>query len=104
MKLDLEEVEVIVRDVKGTSADTAAENIVRKQLSPLGEARAVGAMLEEGLTLDGAAEALGWTRELVRHGRSNDAPMGYLPVLTNLTHWPWFLNLVPKFFQPPFLH
>ncbi len=35
---------------------------------------------------------------------SNDAPMGYLPVLTNLTHWPWFLNLVPKFFQPPFLH
>jgi hypothetical protein len=24
---------------------------------------------------------------------SNDAPMGYLPVLTNLTHWPWFLNL-----------
>jgi len=36
--------------------------------------------------------------------RRNDATMGYLPVLTNLTHWPWFLNLVPKFFQPPFLH
>jgi hypothetical protein len=35
---------------------------------------------------------------------TNDAPMGYLPVLTNLTHWPWFVNLVPKFFQPPFLH
>jgi ParB/RepB/Spo0J family partition protein len=66
VKLDLEEVEVVVRDVESTSADTAAENIVRKQLSPLGEARAVGAMLDEGLTLDGAAEALGWTRALVR--------------------------------------
>jgi len=39
---------------------------VRKQLSPLGEARAVGARLDEGLTLDDAAEALGWTRALVR--------------------------------------
>ena len=66
MKLDLEEIGVVVRDVERTSADTAAENIVRKQLSPLGEARAVGAMLEEGLTLEGAAEALGWTHELVR--------------------------------------
>src|SRR3954452_18692696 len=66
VKLDLEEVEVVVRDAESTSADTAAENIVRKQLSPLGEARAVGAMLDDGLTLDGAAEALGWTRALVR--------------------------------------
>jgi len=66
VKLDLEEVEVVVRDVERTSADTAAENIVRNQLSPLGEACAVGAMLDEGLTLDGAAEALGWTRALVR--------------------------------------
>jgi len=68
-KLDLEEVEVVVRDVESTSADTAAENIVRKQLSPLGEARAVGAMLDEALTFDGAAEALGWTR-----GRLGMAP------------------------------
>jgi ParB/Sulfiredoxin domain len=66
MKLGWEDVEVTVREQDATSADTAAENIVRKQLSPLGEARAVGAMLNDGLTLDGAAEALGWSRELVR--------------------------------------
>ena len=26
------------------------------------------------------------------------------PAVTNLTHWPWFLKVVPKFFQPPSLH
>jgi ParB/RepB/Spo0J family partition protein len=66
VKLGWQEVEVTVREQETTSADTAAENIVRKQLSPLGEARAVGAMLNDGLTLDGTAEALGWSRELVR--------------------------------------
>src|SRR6516162_4980403 len=30
---------------------------------------------------------------------------GFLPPLaTKLTQSPWFLNVVPKFFQPPFLH
>jgi ParB/RepB/Spo0J family partition protein len=55
---------VVVRDHEGSTADSASENVVRKQLTPLEEARAVQAMLDEGYTLDGAAQALGWTRQL----------------------------------------
>jgi ParB/RepB/Spo0J family partition protein len=55
---------VVVREHEGSSADSASENVVRKQLTPLEEARAVQAMLDEGYTLDGAAQALGWTRQL----------------------------------------
>ena len=64
-KLRLEEVEITLREQDGTSADSAAENVVRKQLSPLEEARAVQHMLDEGYTLDGAATVLGWNRKLV---------------------------------------
>jgi ParB/RepB/Spo0J family partition protein len=63
--LGLDEVEVTLRDQEGSSADSAAENVVRKQLSPLEEARAVAHMLDEGYTLDGAATVLGWNRKLV---------------------------------------
>jgi ParB/RepB/Spo0J family partition protein len=63
--LDLPDVPVVVRDHEGSSADSAAENVTRKQLTPLEEARAVQAMLDEGYTADGAAQALGWTRQLV---------------------------------------
>jgi ParB/RepB/Spo0J family partition protein len=63
--LGLEEVEVTLREQDGSSADSAAENVVRKQLSPLEEARAVKHMLDEGYTLDGAATVLGWNRKLV---------------------------------------
>jgi ParB/RepB/Spo0J family partition protein len=64
-KLGIEEVAITLRDQEGSSADSAAENIVRKQLSPLQEARAVAYMLEEGYTLEGAASALGWSAALV---------------------------------------
>ena len=64
-QLDLPDAPVVVRDQEGSSADSAAENVTRKQLSPLDEARAVQAMLDEGYTLDGAAQALGWSRQLV---------------------------------------
>ncbi len=64
-KLGLDEVEVTLREQERSSADSAAENIVRKQLSPLQEARAVARMLDEGYTLDGAASALGWSSKLV---------------------------------------
>jgi ParB/RepB/Spo0J family partition protein len=64
-KLGLDEVEITLREQDGTSADSAAENVVRKQLSPLEEARAVKHMLDEGYTLDGAATVLGWNRKLV---------------------------------------
>jgi ParB-like chromosome segregation protein Spo0J len=64
-KLDLSDVPVVVRGYEGSSADSAAENVTRKQLTPLEEARAVEAMLGEGYTVDGAAQALGWSRQLV---------------------------------------
>ena len=63
-KLDLPDAPVVVREQEGSSADSAAENVARKQLTPLEEAKAVQAMLDEGYTLDGAAQALGWTRQL----------------------------------------
>ena len=63
-KLDLPDAPVVVREKEGSSADAAAENVTRKQLTPLEEAKAVQAMLDEGYTLDGAAQALGWTRQL----------------------------------------
>jgi ParB/RepB/Spo0J family partition protein len=64
-KLGMQEVQVTLRDHEGSSADSAAENIVRKQLTPLEEARAVQSMLDEGYTLEGAASILGWSGALV---------------------------------------
>lgn len=64
-KLGRETIEISLREQERSSADSAAENIVRKQLSPLQEARAVARMLDEGYTLDGAASALGWSSKLV---------------------------------------
>jgi ParB/RepB/Spo0J family partition protein len=64
-KLNLTDVPVVVRDAEGSTADAAAENVNRKQLTPLEEAKAVQAMLDEGYTLDGTAQALGWSRQLV---------------------------------------
>jgi ParB/RepB/Spo0J family partition protein len=64
-KLDLPDVPAVVREREGSSADSAAENVTRKQLTPLEEARAVQAMLDEGYTPDGVAQALGWSRQLV---------------------------------------
>jgi len=59
------EIDVTIREHEGSSADSAAENITRKQLTPLEEAHAVQAMLDEGYTLDGTAQALGWSTQLV---------------------------------------
>ena len=64
-QLGLDEIPVVVREHDGSSADSAAENVTRKQLTPLEEARAVQAMLDEGYTLDGAAQALGWSAQRV---------------------------------------
>ena len=60
--LGLADVPVVVRDVETQDADRAVENITRKQLNAYEEARAVRAMLDRGLTEDGAAQALGWPR------------------------------------------
>jgi ParB/RepB/Spo0J family partition protein len=64
-KAGLTEVDIVLRDREATTGDTAAENIVRKDLTPLGEANAIAAMLEEGYTPQGAAEVLGWSPQLV---------------------------------------
>lgn len=65
LSLGMEEVEITLRQHEGTSADSAAENVVRKALTPLEEAHAVKSMLDEGYTLDGAATVLGWSSKLV---------------------------------------
>jgi len=64
-QLGLSELPVVIRDVESQDADRAVENITRKQLNPYEEAKAVHAMLRRGLSEDGAAQALGWTRQRV---------------------------------------
>ena len=54
----LAEVPVVVRDAESEDADRAVENITPKQLNPYEEAKAVHAMLDRGLSEDGAAQAL----------------------------------------------
>ena len=63
--LGLNVVPVVVRAAVTEDADRAVENITRKQLNPYEEARAVKAMLDRGLTEDGAAQALGWPKTRV---------------------------------------
>jgi ParB/RepB/Spo0J family partition protein len=63
--LGLAEVPVVVRDADTEDADRAVENITRKQLNPYEEAKAVRAILDRGLTEDGAAQALGWPKARV---------------------------------------
>ena len=63
--LGLADVPVVVRDAETEDADRAVENITRKQLNPYEEAKAVHAMLDRGLTEDGAAQALGWPKARV---------------------------------------
>ncbi len=64
-KLGLKEIPVVLRDADQEDADRAVENIARKALSPYEEARAVKAMLDRGLSADGAAQALGWPKARV---------------------------------------
>ena len=64
-KLGEKYIEADVRDAGEEHADRAVENIARKQLNAYEEARAVQAMLADGLTEDGAAQALGWPKARV---------------------------------------
>jgi ParB/RepB/Spo0J family partition protein len=64
-KLGLVEVPAVIRDSAGEQSDRAVENIARLQLGPAEEAAAVKAMLDKGLTEDGAAQALGWPKARV---------------------------------------
>ena len=58
-ELGLKEIPVVVR-LAGHRCGRAIENIARKHLRADDEARAVKAMLDRGLSEDGAAQALGW--------------------------------------------
>jgi ParB/RepB/Spo0J family partition protein len=64
--IKLAEVPYVLRDAETEHTDRAVENIVRKQLNPYEEAKSVRAMLDDGLTEDGAAQALGWPKARVR--------------------------------------
>jgi len=63
--LGLIEVPVVVRDVASEDADRAVENIARTALDAPEQARAVQATLARGLSHEGAAQALGWSRQRV---------------------------------------
>jgi ParB/RepB/Spo0J family partition protein len=63
-ELHLNEIPVVIREADSEAA-AASENIARKQLNPYEEARAVRAMLDTGLSEDGAAQALGWPKQRV---------------------------------------
>jgi ParB/RepB/Spo0J family partition protein len=52
-------------DGETEACERAAENLVRSALNPYEEAIAVRAMLERGLSEDGAAQALGWPKHRV---------------------------------------
>jgi ParB/RepB/Spo0J family partition protein len=64
-RLGRSEIRAEIRSDDGTAeaSERAAENIVRSQLNPYEEALAVRAMLDRGLTEDGAAKALGWPKQ-----------------------------------------
>jgi ParB/RepB/Spo0J family partition protein len=65
-ELRLAEIPAVVRGAsREAAADRAIENITRLQLSATEEAHAVKAMLDRGLTEDGAAKALGWPKARV---------------------------------------
>jgi ParB/RepB/Spo0J family partition protein len=59
------EIRAEVRSGEGEHSERAAENVVRTQLNPYEGARAVAAMLANGLSEDGAAQALGWPKARV---------------------------------------
>src|SRR3954463_808205 len=50
----------VIEQAEGASGDQGAENVLRKQLTPLEEARPVETLLGDGYTVEGAAAVLGW--------------------------------------------
>jgi ParB/RepB/Spo0J family partition protein len=56
---------VISEQAEGATGDQGAENVLRKMLTPVEEARAVRKMLADGYSEDGAATVLGWHKRRV---------------------------------------
>jgi ParB/RepB/Spo0J family partition protein len=65
VELQLADVPAVVREAGQHAADRAVENITRLALRADEEAVAVAAMLDRGLSEDGAAQALGWPKARV---------------------------------------
>jgi ParB family chromosome partitioning protein len=64
-QLGLGQIRAEVQEDSELHVDRGVENITRKQLNPYEEAQAVRAMLADGLTQEGAAQALGWPKARV---------------------------------------
>ena len=61
-KLGLTQIRAEIQEDADAHVDRGLENIARKQLNAYEEAQAVRAMLADGLSEDGAAQALGWPK------------------------------------------
>jgi ParB/RepB/Spo0J family partition protein len=64
-KLGLPQIRAEIQADAEANVDRGLENIARKQLNPYEEAQAVRAMLADGLSEGGAAQALGWPKARV---------------------------------------
>jgi ParB/RepB/Spo0J family partition protein len=64
---------VISDHAEGASGDQGAENVLRKSLTPLEEARAVEKMLADGYSVDGAATVLGWHKRRVTRANGSSS-------------------------------
>jgi ParB family chromosome partitioning protein len=64
-KLGLAQIRAEIQADAEAHVDRGLENIARKQLNAYEEAQAVRAMLDDGLSQDGAAQALGWPKARV---------------------------------------
>lgn len=67
VKAKVKEVPVVQRAEGEGATDAAVENIVRKDLTPYEEAIALQRAMAKGLTEDGAAQALGWSAQLLHN-------------------------------------
>lgn len=64
-KLGWPTIAAVVGGQEGAAGDQGAENTLRKNLTPLEEARAARKILDEGYSPDGAATVLGWSKRRV---------------------------------------
>lgn len=63
----LTEVPVVLRTAETAEADAAIENVSRSQLTALEEGRAIKALIDNGYTAEGAADALGASAQSVHN-------------------------------------
>lgn len=110
-KAGLKAVPVMYTDVKGEAA-MVVENVVREQLTPVEEARAIEKLLGAGYNEDGAAKVLGWPKQRVTRrarllelpeevralwGDPVNAPADALPLMQDINAVaPWLAELIAR--------